>query len=106
VKGKKNQITGTLGGEWGEINLNSQVGCNVSCHGSSNMHKDKKAKIENDIPSNNMVNTLNDIDIQMKDGGSIKERDSEDNIRKSSGINYRNKDRKKGNKKEENCDVF
>ena len=106
VKGKKNQITGTLGGEWGEINLNSQVGCNVSCHGSSNMHKDKKAKIENDIPNNNMVNTLNDIDIQMKDGGSIKERDSEDNIRKSSGINYRNKDRKKGNKKEENCDVF
>jgi hypothetical protein len=42
----------------------------------------------------------------MKDGGSIKERDSEDNIRKSSSINYRNKDRKKGNKKEENCDVF
>ena len=101
VKGKKNQITGTLGGEWGEINLNSQVTCNVSCKGSSGTHKDKKAKIESDIPNNNMVNTLNDIDVQIKEV-SFKERDSVDKIRKNS-INYRNKDKKK---KEENCDVF
>ena len=105
VKGKKNQITGTLGGEWGEINLNSQVGCNVSCKGSSNVHKNKKAKIESDIPNNNMVNTLNDIDVEIKDALSLKERDSCDIIRKSN-INYRNKDNKKDNKKEENCDVF
>ena len=103
TKGKKNQITGNLGGEWGEINLNSQVGCAVSCKGNSSQ-KDKKARIESKIPNNNEVNTLNDIDIQLKDL-NLKDIESIDKIKRSNS-SYKARDKKKTNKKDDNCGVF
>ena len=49
-EGKKNLINGTLGGEWGEINLNKEVHCGFGCLPKSEINYKKKEEIIKKVP--------------------------------------------------------
>ena len=68
TKNKKNTINGSIGGEWGEINLNSKTPCSISCT-SEETKRNKKTQLEKEIDkmNPNNVNSLNDININIRE---------------------------------------
>ena len=61
--GKKNVISGTIGGDWGQIELGKE-GCGFFCMGSEKLDLRKKEDILNKVP-----NILNDSSFEEDYGG-------------------------------------
>ena len=72
-QGKNNTISGSLGGDWGEINLDKEVHCGFSCMPKSERNYKKKEEIFKKVPSyssqNEEIKSL-DESIQRKKGDS------------------------------------
>ena len=106
-EGKKNSINGSIGGDWGEIDMNKDIHCGFSCMPKAQINYKKKEEIVKKVPS-----YLN----QSEDGRSISEsyelrkREPHKNI----GINKKdsspskkiNKDIKELEDDEEGCYIF
>ena len=50
-QGKKNLINGSIGGEWGEINLNKETHCGFGCMPKSELNYKKKEEIIKKVPN-------------------------------------------------------
>ena len=58
-QGKKNLINGSIGGDWGEINLNKESNCGFGCMPKSELNYKKKEEIIRKVP--NYLNQSEDI---------------------------------------------
>lgn len=81
-KNSKNTISGTLGGEWGEININSKTSCSYSCTSSSNNKKITKADIEQEVKGKGYKDNEedeNEVKKQGKNGDKHKDNTNKNN---------------------------
>ena len=89
-EGKKCEINGTLGGNWGEINLNKDVSCGFSCMPKKN--NDINSKLKEEIVK--IAPNLNDSDDNINDNISYNE------------IKIENKNNEAKEDKNSNCVIF
>ena len=72
-QGKNNTISGSLGGDWGEINLDKEVHCGFACMPKSERNFKKKEEIIKKVPSyldHDEIKSLDDIKRKTGDSGS------------------------------------
>ena len=89
-EGKKCEINGTIGGNWGEINLNKDVSCGFSCMPKKN--NDINSKLKEEIVKK--APNLNDSDDNINDNISYNE------------IKIENKNNEAKEDKNSNCVIF
>ena len=114
-QGNRNQINGSIGGDWGEINLNKRGNCGFSCLPKTEINYKKKQEIIKKVPSysnQSEDDKSTDEDIKVKRGESYNDFRLKNNEKiykrsTSASFNKKNKDKNKNiNEDDGGCNIF
>ena len=109
-QGKNNTINGSLGGDWGEINLDKDAQCGFSCMPKSERNYKKKEEIIKKVPSyfdqSEDIKSLDD-GIQRRNDFSLKKSENVYMKRPSAPNNKINKDNSQNDNEDDGgCFIF
>ena len=102
--GKKNVINGTIGGDWGQIEIGKEGGC-FFCMGSEKLDLKKKENIINKVPKSlNDSNLEEDLGEEKHYSNGVNKGNNDDKIQNNG--DRKNEDKNKNNKESKDCYIF